>query len=176
MSDIKILDSKVLNNSGVLNILVKAYKECMPLLNIEMIENKILKNQHLVNKDFEVNPKFILAFNLDDMLIKGRIDICTIFVYEEYRNNGIAKELVNNIKKIAINGYVIQAAVYFEKFNELKGFYESLNFSTTGYETQTDLVGARYVDYFWCNDEIRLTFLGNETRVDRINIKNTRRF
>ena len=173
MSHIKMLGKEEISkikdkDFNVYDNYIKAYRECMPNLNDVQINEKISCNYHLLNKDFENEPKFFLSFSLDSILENGILVISAIYVYEKYRNYGYAKELIENIKTFAKNGYLIQAAVYENKFLELKEFYLKLGFKTTCSLSEPDNVGVRYVDFFWCNDEIELKFVGTETIVKKI--------
>lgn len=173
MCQIRMLEkqdiSKIKNiGPTVYDNLIKAYRECMPNLNAEQINEKISNNNHLLNDDFVNEPKFLLSFSLDTILENGILVISAIYVYDNYRNNGYAKELIESIKTFAKNGYLIQVAVYESKFLELKDFYLNLGFKTTNSFSEPDNVGVRYVDFFWCIDEIELKFIGTETIIRKI--------
>lgn len=73
------------NNLKIYKYLIQGYKEYMPNLYDKLIDNKYFENNHIINQDFETNPKYFVAF--DDSMVRknGIVTIGALYVFPEYR-------------------------------------------------------------------------------------------
>lgn len=155
-------------NSNIYRYLIQGYKECMPNLSDSLIDNKYFENNHFMNHDFEINPKYFVAFNDATVRGDGIVTISALYVFPEYRRKGFAKDLINILKDLSNNGIIFQVAIYENKFNQLKSFYEKLDFKTTGIPTIPDSLNIRYFDMFWCNIPLELKYSPIGTMIKRL--------
>lgn len=156
------------DNPNIYKYLIQGYKECMPDLSDKLIENKYFENNHFMNQDFETNPKYFVAFDDSTVSENSIVTISVLYVFPEYRGNGFAKDLIDNLKYLSKNNIILQVAIYENKFKELKSFYEKLDFKTTGIPTIPDSLNIRYFDMFWCNIPLELKYSPIGTMIKRL--------
>lgn len=136
----------------VLELLSIAYRECVPtILNPITMDPRFLGCDHIVNVGFEENPVFIIAFIPASRAI-GPSSIPVLYVFEEYRNYGIAKVVLESLLN-RVNG-IVAVAIEEEKAY-LGSFYEKLGFVTLNRVIKDDL-GTPFIDYFWGPRPIKL--------------------
>ncbi len=147
------------------NIIV-GYKECMPGVNENLLDSRFYMNNHFLNKDFEKEPKYFIAF--DDSTIKenGIVAISALYVFPKYRGKGYVKELIEQLKYLAQNNIYLQIAVNENKYPELKDFYAKSDFKTTGIAGRPDNINIKYIDLFWCILPMKLTHTPHGTMID----------
>lgn len=76
--------------------------------------------------------------------------------------------MINNLKCLSSNGIIFQVAIYENKFNQLKSFYEKLDFITIGIPTIPDSLNIKYFDMFLCNIPIELKYSTMGTMIKRL--------
>jgi len=124
-----------------------------------------LKNNHIVNNNFENNPAYFIGFNAQP---EQRLFVLScLYVFPEYRHKGFGNHLINVSQSLVRDQGAIQVAVEEEKLELLKPFYEQYGFQTTG-TVRTNLLGKGYVDFFWSDKAIRLSDSPNGTLIEPV--------
>ena len=117
---------------GVMSNLVSPY----------YMDYRFKRNVHVVNKNFDTDPMFLLAYYEDGPLI-----ISVLYVYGKYRGAGVGNFLIDLVKNNIEN--FLQVAVL-EGSEQLIEFYRRHQFITTGL-SYPDHFGTPYVDLFWAS-------------------------
>ncbi|ADU67062.1 hypothetical protein Selin_2346 [Desulfurispirillum indicum S5] len=151
----------------IFKTLLEGYRECMPSINDMLLETRYFMNNHILNNDFKIVPKYFLAFDDSTAQTNDIVSISALYVFPKFRNNGFAKTLLDQIKFLAQQNIILQSAVNENKFDELKDFYLKMGFQTTGVVNPPDSLGIKYIDLFWCISPIKLTFTPNGTAIER---------
>lgn len=148
------------DHTDVVKYITQAYKSCIPnMVDPISFDPRFLINDHIVNPGFNEDPIFLLGYNKSTHLILG-----VLYVFERYRNKGIASYLIESFK-IQYGG-LIQVAVAGSS-NKLNGFYKKRGFKTTDV-SKKDVLGTEFVDYFWSPKPINLTSKEHGTIVSPI--------
>lgn len=137
-------------NSEVRKLLEDGYLSTMDITNPKLINDKKVKpNAYLVNYDFEINPICFSAFYSDRIY---KIIRC-IYVKPEYRNKGLAKQMIKlfQAQLPRENESFLQIGVEAtgdDKFKKLDRLYTSLGFKHNHIPIP-HLGNKSYFDYFW---------------------------
>jgi GNAT superfamily N-acetyltransferase len=131
--------------------IVEAYKATIPKLTFPLhFDGNFRSNSHIINQDFDREPKYLAAFRTDD---KERLLILSsLYVYPEHRKTGIGRKLIDQLKaEIEGKKFVIQVAVETQKLGRLHKYYTGQGFITTGVVNNKGLT-----DFFWADHKMKL--------------------
>lgn len=133
--------------------LLYGYKSVLPNIGDFLLSDpRVLKNDHVINEGFERNPIFFLGRQgpFDD----ARIVLTSIFVFPNFRNQGLGSNLLRRIQTEIGKQAYIQLSIDARKFTELDPFYRRLSFVQIEGEFK-DAAGITFLDYVWSARRIR---------------------
>lgn len=160
-------DWKNEDTSSFTNLMI-GYKECMPYVHENLLEQRFYMNTHFFNNDFKNNPKFFVAFDDSTIEKNGIVAISALYVFPKYRNKNYGKVLIEQLKYLAQKNIVLQVAVNIKKEENLREFYKKMGFKTTGIANKPDILGISYIDYFWRISPIKLSVTDGGTKIEPI--------
>lgn len=123
------------------------------------------RNTHVVNNEFVNQPAYFMGF---EALPEQHLFILScIYVFPEYRKQGLGTHLINTAKALVKDQGAIQVAVEEEKLPSLNRYYKKHGFITTG-TLRKNLLNKGYIDYFWSAKNIELKDIQYGTAVKPI--------
>jgi GNAT superfamily N-acetyltransferase len=157
----------VSENPQVIPALLEGYQAAISDMGSNLLTDiRVLKNVHVINDDFLTIPKYFMGFHTIPK--SPRFILSCLYVFPEFRGQGLAKRLLNSAKTMVNNKGFIQAAVEEIKINNLDAFYKENGFISTN-DIISNSAGMAYRDYFWSLNGIVLSRQGNLIMVQPVN-------